>query len=202
MSPLQEYIAIIHLRQQDPVSSGERHHIIPRSCGGSNKKWNLVKLTSEEHIECHRLLTKIYPTGKEHRRMVYALRIMLNTRNGVSLSVEEAAEARRMFHADLTGVPRSKETRDKISKAHLGKHLTKEHKLKLSIAHKGKTPWNKGKKIGPHTEERNRKASESLKGKNKGKSPWNKGKHLTEEDKQKKREAALRNIARRKGNNS
>jgi len=50
----------------------------------------------------------------------------------------------------------SPEQRSKISKAMKGKKhkyaprrknycLTEEHKIKLSIAHKGKTPWNKGK---------------------------------------------------------
>lgn len=37
----------------------ERHHIIPKSLGGSNLKDNLVKLTAREHFICHLLLTKM-----------------------------------------------------------------------------------------------------------------------------------------------
>ena len=36
----------------------ERHHIIPKCLGGSNKKENLVDLTAREHFVCHWLLTK------------------------------------------------------------------------------------------------------------------------------------------------
>lgn len=40
------------------------------------------------------------------------------------------------------------------------RHFTEEHKRKLSLAHKGKSTWNKGKK---HTEEHNRHSSEAHK---------------------------------------
>lgn len=55
------------------------------------------------------------------------------------------------------------------------KHLTDEQKKKLSEAHKGKAPWNKGK---PMSEETKRKISES-----------NKGKYHSEESKRKMSEA-------------
>lgn len=38
----------------------ENHHIVPKCLGGSNKKFNLVKLTAREHFIVHRLLCKIY----------------------------------------------------------------------------------------------------------------------------------------------
>ena len=41
------------------------------------------------------------------------------------------------------GIPRSAETRAKISAAQIGKVLSEEHRKKLSIARIGKTPWNK-----------------------------------------------------------
>lgn len=37
----------------------EKHHIIPRSCGGSNKKTNQVELTLKEHHICHLLLIRM-----------------------------------------------------------------------------------------------------------------------------------------------
>lgn len=52
----------------------ERHHIIPRSIGGSNEKENLVYLTPEEHFVAHQLLVKVYP---EHSfQLTYALNMM------------------------------------------------------------------------------------------------------------------------------
>lgn len=38
----------------------ERHHIIPKSMGGSNEKTNIAKLTAREHYICHWLLYKIH----------------------------------------------------------------------------------------------------------------------------------------------
>ena len=50
----------------------EKHHIQPRSLGGTDDKNNLVDLTAREHFICHWLLTKIY-TGEDKAKMIYAL---------------------------------------------------------------------------------------------------------------------------------
>ena len=59
------YNQIIENRKQNPISEGykERHHIIPKSLGGSDEKENLVDLTTREHFICHYLLAKMYPKG-------------------------------------------------------------------------------------------------------------------------------------------
>ena len=49
----------------------ERHHIIPKSLGGSNEFSNLVSLTAREHFVCHILLTKMV-TGIQRQKMVHA----------------------------------------------------------------------------------------------------------------------------------
>lgn len=54
----------------------ERHHVLPKSLGGSDEPENLVYITAREHFICHWLLTKIYPTGEEHWKMLNALRMM------------------------------------------------------------------------------------------------------------------------------
>ena len=71
----------------------------------------------------------------------------------------------------------SKEWREKISKSQIGKKLTEEHKKKLSIAHKGQKPWNKGI---PQSEEQKQKISKA----NKGKRLGCEGRKWTEEQKQ------------------
>ena len=54
----------------------ERHHILPKSLGGSNHKNNIVELTAKEHFVCHLLLTKMV-IGVQRRSMVFAARNML-----------------------------------------------------------------------------------------------------------------------------
>lgn len=49
----------------------ERHHILPRSLGGSNHKINLVYLTAKEHFICHWLLYK-FSTGINKSKMANA----------------------------------------------------------------------------------------------------------------------------------
>lgn len=48
----------------------EKHHIIPRCCGGSVEPTNLVLLTAKEHFIVHLLLTKIY---RNNKKLWYAL---------------------------------------------------------------------------------------------------------------------------------
>ena len=38
----------------------EKHHILPKSCGGSNDKSNIVYLSAREHYIAHLLLVRIY----------------------------------------------------------------------------------------------------------------------------------------------
>lgn len=44
-----------------PTGYVEKHHIVPRSLGGTNEKTNIVTLTAREHFVCHLLLAKMYP---------------------------------------------------------------------------------------------------------------------------------------------
>jgi hypothetical protein len=53
----------------------ERHHIQPRSLGGTDNKDNLVDLTAREHFICHWLLTKMH-IGEERGKMINALYLM------------------------------------------------------------------------------------------------------------------------------
>lgn len=58
----------------------ERHHIQPRSLGGTDNN-NLVELTAREHFICHWLLVKM-TTGEDHYKMLNALRMMRAEKNG------------------------------------------------------------------------------------------------------------------------
>jgi hypothetical protein len=56
----------------------ERHHILPKSLGGSNDKSNLVLLTPKEHYMCHRLLVEMYRGTSNESKMYYAMWCMVN----------------------------------------------------------------------------------------------------------------------------
>ena len=56
------YNQIILKRQETPFLSNysEKHHIIPKSLGGTDDEDNLVRLSGREHFICHYLLAKMY----------------------------------------------------------------------------------------------------------------------------------------------
>lgn len=64
----------------------EKHHILPKSLGGSNDKNNLVKLTAREHFICHWLLVKMYDKGTTERyKMLCALWRMQSNPTNINL---------------------------------------------------------------------------------------------------------------------
>lgn len=73
------YNQLVARRKVDILRDGykERHHIIPRSLGGSDEADNIVELTAREHFIAHVLLTKMHRTGPSHYKMVKALYMML-----------------------------------------------------------------------------------------------------------------------------
>jgi hypothetical protein len=118
----------------------ERHHILPKSMGGTDKEDNFAYLTPKEHYVAHHLLWKIYKSEEMH----YAFWLMVNkaskdgTRNySVTSRVYETAKL---------------EHREQVSKIHKGKIRSEETRKKASESLKGKIPWNKGL-TGIHTKE-------------------------------------------------
>ena len=59
----------------------EKHHIVPKSLGGSNRKDNIVSLTAREHFICHWLLTKMVSETKHKYQMWTAFSCMLYRKN-------------------------------------------------------------------------------------------------------------------------
>lgn len=53
------------LRSILPTEYKEKHHIIPKSMGGSDEQKNLIDLFPEEHLVAHLLLTKIHPSNRD-----------------------------------------------------------------------------------------------------------------------------------------
>lgn len=123
----------------------EKHHIVPKSLGGNNKKSNLIYLTPREHFIAHLLLTKMY-TGKEKAKMCYALLRMTmcnNTQQRITTS-HQFETARLLVIENCIGENHSG----------FGSKMSDEDKANLSEKRKGTNnpmwgvdPWNKGETI-------------------------------------------------------
>jgi hypothetical protein len=72
--------------KRDFIEIFESHHILPRSCGGSDDSNNLVKLTPREHLIAHMLLPK-FTIGEAKNKMICAYAIMSGRKDyGVSFN--------------------------------------------------------------------------------------------------------------------
>lgn len=182
-------------RQRTIDGYTESHHILPESLGGNNNASNLTNLTAREHFICHWLLTKIYPTGEEHWKMVNALRMMRaeNTRQ-------------QRYKTKITGRVYSKLKEEYAilqsnrvkgeNNPNFGKHWTDEQKEQHSKKIKGRVQplLEKQKQIAaqigrirnPFTEEWKKNLSNNHKSKQSGFDG-----SLSEETKQKMREKAI-----------
>jgi hypothetical protein len=157
----------------------EKHHIIPKSLGGSDNKNNLVTLTNREHYICHRLLTKM--TENEHKaKMIYALYCMVYVSNKhqnryipnsryYQIIKEDWRKSIKGRPAHNKGKPMSEEQKEKLRQHNIGKQSyvrTEQHlKLQSNIQkqiyrdgsslpnHKGKIWINNGTKSSFHNPE-------------------------------------------------
>jgi hypothetical protein len=132
----------------------ERHHIIPRSMGGSNLADNLVLLTAKEHYIAHHLLWRIHKTPS----MAHAFWMMSTTRLDDSrfkisaynyhIAKKAATESmikrmsdpsvREAIRNGLIGHPVSEETRKKISDALRGRSADPDVVARRANSNKGK----------------------------------------------------------------
>lgn len=125
------------------VERGEKHHILPRSMGGSNDRENLVLLTPREHFICHLLLTKC-TTGAAKFKMAAAMNLMIGNVN------------KRLGRVHVTN------SRYDASRFYDLAPFSEEHRRKLSEAAKSRDPATR-----QQTEGANAKRSAALKGRSK-----------------------------------
>lgn len=149
----------------------EKHHILPKSLGGTNDDSNLVSLTPREHYICHLLLTRMCE-GKAKQKMVYALWAIMNLCNRY--------QERKVIKGRLYESLRQKyiqSQKDKAGPLHPNRgkktgrtkdSFTAEWRANISAAKKGKPGHSKGIPRPDHVKEAVSKA-------NKGRVPWNKG---------------------------
>lgn len=136
----------------------EKHHIIPKSMGGSDDSNNLILLTGREHFISHILLWKSF----QNRQTNFALWSMRMKKERLFQLSSKNYESLRQEHSKFQSEKMRENnpmyntlTKNKISNHKKGKKLKEETKRKMSIVRKGV----------PKTEETKQKMSSSAKGK-------------------------------------
>ena len=154
----------------------ERHHITPKSLGGSNDPSNLVDLTAREHFVAHFLLAKLHGGNQwsSIKRMRGNDDFYINSRL-YEVARREVAKATSLR---FKGVAKSEETRAKMSTSARKHHGTDLKPAKIKRGEEGyvsplkgvprPTPWRVGavpaNKGIPASEETRAKLSAAKKG--------------------------------------
>jgi len=129
------YASIIAQAQDRPLKEStyyERHHILPKSLGGPDAKWNMVKLTGKEHFIVHKLLTK-FTQGPAYHKMVHAQWRMIGSKDKRDRHKVSASEYARIKELNSQSMSVSRK----------GKAVPAL--LEASARRKGKPAHNKGK---------------------------------------------------------
>lgn len=175
-------------RSKTSTEYSEKHHVIPKSLGGSNTKDNLVRLSGREHFVAHLLLPKAVAEPEHRKKMAFALTRMLSDRTGKRYKPSSRIiAAARKAHAEMMkgridspetrakkSKPKSEQHKNRIKQALTGLKKTPEHiakinqnpekirktaekhtgmkrsevaKSNMSLAMKGRTPFNAGTKV-------------------------------------------------------
>jgi hypothetical protein len=139
--------------------------------GGTDDPSNLIELTTEEHAEAHRLLWEEH--GSIYDKIAWRCLSGQISNEEANIEATKAANTgrkcseknkqlfRELFSGENNsryGTPRSEEEKRRISEG------TKKAMVGVECGRKkGCVPWNKGKKIGPQSEESKKKKSETMK---------------------------------------
>lgn len=115
----------------------EKHHVVPRCLGGSDKDSNLVLLTGREHYIAHLLLTKAYPDVLDLARAVI---IFLKDKGGRKLTSRQIQYLREKQQALMRKLAASGDHpwQTEEHKAATSKRMTKRQNDKVS---KGEHAW-------------------------------------------------------------
>ena len=136
----------------------ERHHIVPKSCGGGNDEENLIDLFAREHFEAHRLLALENP---DNDSLVYAWWCMSNAKSKYTneryrVTAEEYEEIRKIYSETIShkytgeGNPMFGVHRLGEDSPHYGKSMSEESKKKISEARIGKYCGENNPNFGNH----------------------------------------------------
>lgn len=139
------YFAIIDKAKTEQHEYYEKHHIIPKCVGGTNKKSNLVKLSARQHYLCHLLLPHMVDDKRQKYKFVCAFNYLNNTKKKYTnrytsklyethkLSLSQFLSEKFSGEGNpMHGRKHSEETLKKISIANSISRLTEEGRRKKS----------------------------------------------------------------------
>jgi 5-methylcytosine-specific restriction endonuclease McrA len=190
---------IFNSQSRDIIGYTEKHHIIPKSLGGSNEQTNLVKLTAREHFICHWLLTKMVIGTKHRYQMWNAFGCMIYRENAgqerykVTSKIfenikKEGAKIKSINFSGannpMFGKTHSEDAKTKIQKTHVGRKKTDQERQNISLSMLGK-PKTESHKISLKRSWAKNRESRS------GKNHLGYGKPLDENIKEKIRQSVL-----------
>ena len=134
------YYMIIERAKSRTISGyTEKHHIIPKSLGGTNDANNLVHLTAKEHYICHMLLVRM-TEGEARTKMRYAVYRFANRNPNQKERIKITGRRYQYLREQLSLANKERPGPNK------GKVMSKEQKQKISQALKGRI-------LGPQSEE-------------------------------------------------
>lgn len=140
------YCNIINKRIANSLAKseyGERHHIIPRSLGGTNHRSNLVRLSAREHFVCHLLLVKCTTGANQYRMMNAVAKFMQSNKHQTRiLTSRQYALCRRYAAACAsyfrTGTLRSQSTINKAIQTNIERYGAGSSRINAIITEKQK----------------------------------------------------------------
>lgn len=119
MNYVNVYYQIIKNRLDNPVEGYvERHHIVPRSEGGTDNDDNIVALTAREHYICHLLLAKIYNDCKMFSAVVFMQCKSHSHKRDFKFNSRLYAKLRKDFSKKIRGIPKSDLAKQHMSENH------------------------------------------------------------------------------------
>lgn len=148
----------LHHRKTNVNSYFEKHHIIPRSLGGSNKSDNIVLLTAKEHYVVHHLLTK-FTVNSSYPKMLnafikMAFSMSVNQCRYVPRSFESARRACAVKNSLMfKGKPKSEEWKGMMSAKMKGRKM--DDTFRERCVSRNREMWERGSftNRGPHGDE-------------------------------------------------
>ena len=118
----------------------EKHHIVPKSLGGTDAKANLVIFTPREHCLAHMLLAKMY-SGVAKAKMITAISSLMRLRNKnrTVISAREYETLKKAYYKAIME-PEFRAHRSELTK----KQWTPERRA--AVAEKARQQWATGPK--------------------------------------------------------
>jgi hypothetical protein len=154
-------------RTLDDCVYSEKHHIIPRSLGGTNATSNIAVLTAREHFICHCLLPK-FTTGQNQVKMFHAAWRMCFTKHKncqeykITSTTYAFLKTQRANY--LKTIKGNKHPNFGKKTGRTSHSFTPEWKANISSARKGSQPWNKGIPVPEDQKRRQSTTRKSKKG--------------------------------------